>query len=41
MQLNLKAGGTYYLDRDGISSAQQRIDACHKEDISVQFISKF
>ena len=41
MQLNLKAGGSYYLDRDEISSAQQRIDACHKEDISVQFISKF
>ena len=41
MQLNLKAGGTYYLDREEISSAQQRIDACHKEDISVQFISKF
>ena len=41
IQLNLKAGGTYYLDRDEISSAQQRIDSCHKEDISVQFITKF
>lgn len=41
MQLNLKAGGTYYLDRDEISSSHQRIDACHKEDISLQFISKF
>lgn len=41
MQLNLKAGGTYYLDRDEISSAQQRIAACHKEDISLQFIAKF
>ena len=41
VQLNLKAGGTYYLDRDVISSAQQRINACHKEDISVQFIAKF
>ena len=41
MLLNLKAGGTYYLDRDEISSSHQRIDACHKEDISLQFISKF
>jgi len=41
MQLNLKAGGTYYLDRDEISSAQQRIASNHKEDISVQFIAKF
>ncbi|MCQ2067776.1 MAG: helix-hairpin-helix domain-containing protein [Bacteroidaceae bacterium] len=41
MQLNLKTGGTYYLDRDEISSAQQRIDSCHKEEISVQFIAKF
>ena len=41
IQLNLKAGGTYYLDRDEISSAQQRIDSNHKEDISVQFIAKF
>ena len=41
MQLNLKAGGIYYLDRDEISSAQQRIASCHKEDISVQFIAKF
>jgi len=41
MQVNLKAGGTYYLDRDEISSSQQRIDACHKEDISLQFITKF
>ena len=37
---SLKAG-TYYMDRDEISSAQQRIDACHKEDISLQFIVKF
>ena len=41
MQLNLKAGGTYYLDRKEISSAQQRIDSCHKEDLSVQLITKF
>ena len=41
MQLNLKAGGTYYLDRDEISSAQQRIASNHKEDISLQFIAKF
>jgi len=41
IQLNLKAGGTYYLDRDEISSAQQRIASNHKEDISVQFIAKF
>ena len=41
MQLNLKAGGTYYLDRDEIGSAQQRIASCHKEDISFQFIVKF
>ena len=41
IQLNIKAGGTYYLDRDEISSAQQRIDSNHKEDISVQFIAKF
>lgn len=41
IQLSLKAGGTYYLDRDEIGSAQQRINACHKEDISVQFIAKF
>ena len=41
IQLNLKAGGTYYLDWDEISSAQQRISSCHKEDISVQFIAKF
>ena len=41
IQLNIKAGGTYYLDRDEISSARQRIDSCHKEDISVQFIAKF
>lgn len=39
--LNLKAGGTYYLDRDEISSAQQRIASCHKEDIAVQLIAKF
>ena len=41
MQLNVKAGTTYYLDRDEISSAQQRIASCHKEDVSVQFITKF
>ncbi len=41
MQLNVKAGGTYYLDRNEISSAQQRIDSCHKEDISIQLITKF
>ena len=41
IQLNIKAGGTYYLDRDEISSAQQHIASNHKEDISVQFIAKF
>lgn len=41
MQLNLKAGGTYYTDRDEIGSGQQRIAACHKEDITVQLIAKF
>ena len=41
MQLNVKAGGTYYLDRDEISSSYQRIDSNHKEDISLQFIAKF
>jgi len=41
MQLNVKAGGTYYLDRDEISSARQRIASNHKEDISLQFIAKF
>lgn len=41
LQLSLKAGGICYLDRDEISSAQQRIASNHKEDISVQFISKF
>ena len=41
MQLNLKIGGTYYFDRDEISSSQQRIDSNHKEDISLQFIAKF
>ena len=41
VQLNIKAGGTYYLDRDGIGSAQQRIDSNHKEDISLQMIVKF
>ena len=40
LQLNLKAGGTRYLDRDEISSGQQRIPACHKEDVSLQFIVK-
>lgn len=41
MQLNLKAGGTFYTDRDEIGSAQQRIDSSHKEDVSLQFIAKF
>lgn len=41
LQLNLKAGGTWYADRDEIGSSQQRIDSCHKEDISLQLISKF
>ena len=41
MQLNVKAGGTYYLDRDEISSSHQRIASSHKEDISLQFIAKF
>lgn len=41
IQLNLKAGGTYYLDRDEISSSHQRIASNHKEDISLQFIAKF
>ena len=41
LQLNLKAGGTWYTDRDEISSSQQRIASNHKEDISVQFIAKF
>ncbi len=40
-QLNFKAGGTWYMDRDEISQAQQRIDASHKEDLSVQLIRKF
>ena len=40
-QVNLKAGSTYYLDRDEISSSQQRIASCHKEDLSLQFIAKF
>ena len=41
MQLNLKAGGTFYTDRKEIGSAQQRIDSSHKEDVSLQFIAKF
>lgn len=41
MQLNVKAGGTYYLDRDEISLSHQRITSSHKEDISLQFIAKF
>ena len=41
IQLNLKAGGTYYTDRREIGSGQQRIAACHKEDITVQLIAKF
>lgn len=41
MQFNLKAGSLFYTDRDEISSSQQRIEACHKDDISVQLIHKF
>ena len=41
IQFNLKAGSLFYTDRDEISSSQQRIEACHKEDISVQLIHKF
>lgn len=41
MQINLKAGGTIYTDRDEIGSAQQRIDSNHKEDVSLQLIAKF
>lgn len=41
VQLNIKAGSTYYFDRNEISSSQQRITSNHKEDISVQFITKF
>ena len=41
LQLNLKVGSTWYMDRDEISSAQQRIDSCHKEDVSIQFIAGF
>lgn len=41
VQLNIKAGSTYYFDRNEISSSQQRIASNHKEDISVQFIAKF
>ena len=41
VQLNIKAGSTYYFDRNEISSSQQRIASNHKEDISVQFITKF
>lgn len=41
IQLNLKAGGTWYADRDEIGSAQQLISANHKEDISLQYIGKF
>jgi len=41
IQINLKAGGTWYLDREEIGSAQQLIHSCHKEDISVQLIGKF
>jgi hypothetical protein len=41
IRLNIKAGGTYYLDRDEISSGQQRIASCHKEDIAVQLIARF
>ena len=40
-QVNLKAGSTYYLDRDEIGSSQQRIASCHKEDLSLQLIAKF
>ena len=41
VQLNINAGSTYYFDRNEISSSQQRIASNHKEDISVQFITKF
>ena len=41
LQLSVKAGSICYMDRDEISSAQQRIASNHKEDISVQFIGKF
>ena len=41
LQLNLKVGSTWYMDRDEIGSAQQRIDSCHKEDFSIQFIAGF
>lgn len=41
LNLGLKLGSTIFLDRDAISSAQQRIDSNHKEDISVQFSHSF
>ena len=41
VQVRLKFAGTRYLDRDEISSAQQRIAANHKEDISIQLQAKF
>lgn len=41
IQFNLKAGSTCYTDRDEISSSQQRIESNHKEDISIQLITKF
>lgn len=37
----LKFGGTVYTDRDEIGSSQQRIDASHKEDLSIQIRMKF
>lgn len=41
LNLGLKFGSTIFTDRDEISSAQQRIDSCHKEDISIQFAYTF
>lgn len=41
LELDVKAGSTCYLDRDEISSAQQRISSSHKEDIYVQLTVKF
>lgn len=37
----LKLGSTLYADRDVIGSSQQRIDANHKEDLSLQIRMKF
>lgn len=41
LNLSLKFGSTIYTDRDEISSGQQRIDSCHKEDLSLQFTWKY